>query len=195
MTSSGGLLLLKYGNTNTYYGNGLLLDTDLPGKLPGLLRALGRHGLGVPDVRYLLATHYHPDHVGLAGELTRLGVRLLIAENQTDAIHLPDAVLKREAPLRFVPPDETKAIVLRFAESRAFLSRLGLAGELVPTESHSPDGVALILDDGHCYVGDVEPQQYVDGYAPGCPLQTDWERILRFRPRVIHYGHANDQTL
>ena len=72
---------LKYGNTNTFYipgeRGGLLVDTDSAGTLPRFFRALGEAGIGLGDIAFLLVTHYHPDHAGLAGELQRRGLILL----------------------------------------------------------------------------------------------------------------------
>lgn len=41
-------------------------------------------------------------------------------------------------------------------ESRPFLKKLGIEGEIIRTVSHSADSVSLILDDGNCFVGDLE---------------------------------------
>lgn len=58
--------------------------------------------------------------------------------------------------------------------------------------SHSNDGIAIILDDGNCYVGDLEPIEFIGAYENNQALQVDWKRILRYNPVTIHYGHAND---
>lgn len=186
---------LKYGNTNTYFVDGLLIDTDLPGTLGGFFAALGRAGLTLGDVRYVLVTHYHPDHVGLIGELTARGVGLLVLERQAGFLHAPDGVFARMRGCRFTPIDESKATVIPLEGSRDFLSTLGICGEILPTDSHSPDGVALVLDNGEAFVGDLEPLAFLDGYPDNAPLRDDWTRIRSLGARVIHSGHANDVTV
>ena len=52
---------LKYGNTNTYFIDGLLIDTDYAGTLPAFFREIKKNGIAVSDIKYILATHYHPD--------------------------------------------------------------------------------------------------------------------------------------
>ena len=152
------MIKLKYGNTNTFFvqgrERGLLFDTDYAGTLSAFYKALKQNGLAVKDIPYVLATHYHPDHMGLIGELTRQGVRHLVIDVQKDALHASDYIFERDH-LPFVPLDASRAIVISCAESRAFLSRLGVAGEIIPTPSHSPDSVSLVLDDGDCIVGDT----------------------------------------
>ena len=185
---------LKYGNTNTFFISGLLIDTDYAGTLPAFYRALKQNGLTIRDIQYVLATHYHPDHMGLIGELTRQGVRHLLIDVQKDAVHASDYIFAREG-LPFVPLDASQATAISCAESRAFLSRLGIAGEIIPTPSHSPDSVSLVLDDGSCIVGDLEPYEYLEAYADNPQLKADWSRILSFQPKRILFAHAPEKTL
>ena len=50
------MIRLKYGNTNTYFVNGLLIDTDYAGTVRGFYRALKENGLRMEDIKYVLAT-------------------------------------------------------------------------------------------------------------------------------------------
>lgn len=188
------MIKLKYGNTNTFYLNGLLIDTDYAGTLPAFYRALKQNCLAVKDIPYVLATHYHPDHMGLIGELTRQGVRHLVIDVQKDALHASDYIFERDH-LPFVPLDASQATVISCAESRAFLSRLGVAGEIIPTPSHSPDSVSLVLDDGDCIVGDLEPLEYLDAYEDNAPLKADWSRIRSFQPKRIYFAHMPERSM
>lgn len=189
------ITLLKYGNTNTYLVGNLLVDTDLPGTLPALWRELKRQGIPQGRIGYVLATHYHPDHMGLIGELARRGVRLLLPEHQRDFVHASDPILLRDRRVPFVPIDESGAITLSCEESRAFLKGIGIAGEIIGTKSHSPDGAALILDDGNALVGDLEPRGFLGGYDANEALREDWENLISRGARIIRYGHANEQTI
>ncbi len=189
---------LRYGNTNTYLIRGnrgnLLVDTDYAGTLPGFYKAIKPHGIRVRDIAYVLATHYHPDHMGLIPELMHQGVKLLLMETQRDSVHFSDPIFARDR-LPFAPIDETAAAVIRCADSRGFLESLGIKGEILSTPSHSPDSVSLLLDCGDCFVGDLEPIEYLDACPGTCPLRDDWERILRRRPKRILYAHVNERVL
>lgn len=186
---------LKYGNTNTYFVGGLLIDTDYAGTLPAFYKKIKKSGISVTDIRYVLATHYHPDHMGLIGELTELGVKLLLMEHQVGYVHFSDEIFRREPRLNYKPIDENKALVISCEESRGFLCGMGIQGEIVPTKSHSDDGIAVILDDGNCFAGDLEPFEFIGAYENNTALQRDWELILSYDPAVIHYGHANEKIL
>ena len=186
---------LRYGNTNTYYYAGLLIDTDMPGTIAGLFRELKRHGIELKDIRYVLATHYHPDHMGLISELMSLGTRLLLVDTQKEYVHFSDPIFARQKGLNYEAIREDDAAVISCDKSRQFLAGLGISGEIISTESHSADGIALITDDGDCFVGDLEPIQFADAYEDNSSLKADWDEIMRYHPRHIYFGHVNDQHL
>ena len=192
------VMKLKYGNTNTFLIRGekgsLLIDTDYAGTLPAFYRAIKAQGMALSGITYVLATHYHPDHMGLISSLMGQGVRLLLMENQREAVHFSDALFAR-AGLAYAPIDEEKAHVLAFSESRGFLQNLGIEGEMLPTSSHSKDGVCCLLDDGKCFVGDVEPPEFLAGYEENEPLRQDWQRIMQHHPHLIYFAHAPEKSV
>ena len=193
------MIRLRYGNTNTFYipggGGGLLLDTDWAGTLPQFFKTLKAAGIESRAITTLLVTHYHPDHMGLAGELQQLGVKLLIADVQCPFVHAADGIFARDRRPTYRAVDENAATGFSCAESRAVLKALGIEGEILHTPSHSEDSLSLILDDGSCFVGDLEPLAYLAGYNDNPALKSDWEQIMDRHPKRILYAHANEQRL
>ena len=193
------MIRLKYGNTNTFFipgkSGGLLIDTDYAGTLQAFFRALKTNHLELDDISYVMPTHCHPDHVGLMGELQKLGVRLLLIDTQLATVHFPDEILGRDKHLRYVSIDENQATVIPCDESREFLRSIGIEGAIISTPSHSEDSVSVILDDGECFVGDLEPYEYLDGYDDNPQLENDWDLILSMKPKRILYAHANEKVL
>ena len=193
------MIRLKYGNTNTFFipgkSGGLLIDTDYAGTLQAFFRALKTNHLELNNISYVLPTHCHPDHVGLIGELQKLGVRLLLIDTQLAAVHYPDEIFGRDKHLRYVSIDENQATVIPCDESREFLRSIGIEGAIISTPSHSEDSVSVILDGGECFVGDLEPYEYLDGYDDNPQLENDWDLILSMKPKCILYAHANEKVL
>ena len=187
------MIKLRYGNTNTYFLNGLLIDTDMPGTINALFRELKKNGIERKDIRCVLATHYHPDHMGLISELMLHGIKLLLIDKQKEYVHFSDLIFARQKNLNYTPIRESDAIVISCNESRQFLAQLGIAGEILSTESHSADGIALITEDGDCFVGDLEPMSFISAYEDNVQLKADWDEILRHHPKHIYFGHVNDQ--
>lgn len=192
------LTKIRYGNTNTVLLRGdrgsILIDTDYAGTMPAFYKAIKGLGIKVSDITYVLATHYHPDHMGLISELMSQGVKLIIMESQTEYVHYSDEIFAREPRLGFKPIDESQAQVVLFEESRKFLGELGIAGEIISTPSHSADSISVLLDDGTCIVGDLEPLEYLEAYEDNKKLKADWDALLSAAPKRIIYAHANERT-
>ena len=192
------LTTLKYGNTSTFLIRGtkanLLIDTDYAGTLPAFYKAIKDIGIKVSDIGYVMATHFHPDHSGLIGELMDQGVKLLLIDVQRDFVHFSDSIFAREK-LDHKPIDEKHATVITCEQSRAFLAQIGIFGEVIRTPSHSADSVSLILDDGDCFVGDLEPAEYLEAYEDNRQLKVDWELIRTLSPSRVFYAHAPEKSM
>ena len=190
---------LKYGNTNTFFIRGtsenLLVDTDYAGTLTAFYRAIKEQTIKISDITYILATHYHPDHIGLIGELINQGVKLLVIDTQYSYIHFADNIFSRDKRLAYEPIHMDNAIIINTEESRAFLRNIGIDGEIVATTSHSADSISLILDSGECFVGDLESIEYLAAYDQNDRLNYDWELIMHYAPKKIYYAHANEKIL
>ena len=191
------LTKIRYGNTNTILLRGdrgsILIDTDYAGTMPAFYKAIKGLGIKVSDITYVLATHYHPDHIGLVSELMSQGVRLIIMESQTDFVHYSDGIFEKEPYLGYKTIDESRAQVLLFEDSRKFLKELGIEGEIISTPSHSEDSISVLLDDGTFIVGDLEPLEYLEAYEDNKKLKSDWDTLLRESPKRIIYAHANEK--
>jgi glyoxylase-like metal-dependent hydrolase (beta-lactamase superfamily II) len=192
------MIKLKYGITNTFFirGNhgGILVDTDYAGTLPAFYKALKRHTITVKDIDYILATHYHPDHMGLISELMKQGAKLLLMDEQRNYVHYSDELFSRDR-IAYTPIDESQATIISCAESRGFLNLIGISGEIIRTTSHSEDSVSLVLDNGDCFVGDIEPFEYIEAYQNNHKLKKDWEYIRSFQPKRILFAHRPERII
>jgi ribonuclease/clavin/mitogillin len=135
----------------------LLVDIGWPGTL-GLMKAnLERMDVPLGEIRYALATHYHIDHAGLAEELKREGVPLLVIAEQVDAIPAMKQWTKPRDNYLEITTDGN--VTITTDESRPLLERIGIYGEILHTAGHSDHCVSLLLDNGAVFTGDLPPEE------------------------------------
>lgn len=190
---------LKYSNTNTYLISGqkgcVLFDTGWAGTFGLLCKALGEKNITLQQISCLIISHFHPDHMGLAGELAEHGIEPVIADVQLEYVHASDHIFRKENNRFFVPLDENKAKIVSIRQSRKFLKSLGISGELIHTPGHSPDSICVWLDDDKSLlVGDLAPLYELEMHK-NTPTGESWERLLKLRPKRVYYGHAKTAEL
>lgn len=78
--------------------------------------------------------------------------------------------------------------MLKFSESRGFLSKLGLDGEILPMRGYSPDHVTLILDDGLAFTGDLPPRLMVT--EDQTELKSSWDKIYQHKITRLYPSHG-----
>ena len=186
---------LKYGNTRCYcINNKLLIDTDWAGTLPAFFKCIKDNHIAMNEIKYLIVTHFHPDHMGIAQELVDLGVKLIVFEEQKSYIHCSDSIFAKDKIMRFKPIVDDEVFYLSCAESRNFLSKIGISGEVIHTIGHGDDSVSIILDDGIAIVGDLYPLHTISAYNNN-QLNESWNRILSHNIKEIRYGHFKEDFL
>lgn len=161
----------------------LLIDLGWPGTLGAMRAAMTRMDVRLEQIQYGLATHYHPDHAGLANELKAKGMRLVLLESQGTPV-----ASGPEAKHNIVPtPDGV--VRLSFADSRPWLAGIGIAGTILPTPGHSDDSVSIVLDDGSAFTGDLTPPRLATDDQRAA-IEASWQRLRDAGARVIFPGHG-----
>ena len=185
------LVTLTYHSTQYYAleikAGKLLVDCGWPGTMAEFSVVAKRKGIDLREVKFILATHYHPDHAGLAQEIKNMGAKLIVMESQVDFVAPLAALIKKDIPYREIRRDNN--LLLKFAESRNFLAGLGLDGEIIPTPGHSDDHVTLILDDGSAFTGDLPPRFLVTDDQT--ELKASWDRIYQHKITRLYPSHGN----
>jgi glyoxylase-like metal-dependent hydrolase (beta-lactamase superfamily II) len=165
----------------------LLVDVGMPGTLPRLMAILRRKDVPLASIRHLLVTHYHPDHAGIAQELKRRGVGLIVLETQRAAIPRLRGYLKPGSGYLEITLDDN--LDLTFEGSRAFLRGRGIDGEIVGTPGHSDDSVSLVLDGGTAFTGDL-PDPALAEDANRAALGRSWGRLRALGVTRLCPGHG-----
>lgn len=154
----------------------LLVDIGWPGTL-GIMKAnLKRMGIPLREIRYALATHYHIDHAGLAEEMKREGIPLLVLDVQVDAIPVMKTWIKPGDSYVDITADGN--VIIPVERSRQPLSQIGITEEILHTPGHSDHCVSLLLDDGSAFTGDLPPEIHAfDNFV----ALASWKRLREHR--------------
>jgi len=165
----------------------LLVDLGWPGTMATMRASLDRMGVPLRELRYGLATHYHIDHAGLAQDLKQAGVPLLVLETQIEAIPRMKSWIKPADQYLDITMHDN--VTISFDESRSVLSRIGIAGEIVPTPGHSDDSVSLLLDDGSVFTGDLT-LPVLAGADEARVVAASWQRLREGGATRVYPGHG-----
>jgi len=172
--------------------NRLLVDLGWPGLARTLFANLERMDVPLKELRYGLATHYHIDHAGAAQDLKLKGVPLLVMEEQVAAIPLMKRFTKPTDNYTEITTHDN--VVISTAESREFLARIGIEGEILHTPGHSDDSVSLVLDIGCAFTGDLTRESMVAQEDPAVVARS-WQLLRDRGVTTIYAGHGNPYYL
>ena len=184
---------LKYSNTNTFLIEGdsgkILFDTGWAGTFSAFCKAIGELHVSAQEIDYILISHFHPDHMGIAQEIADLGPVVVVMDLQRDHVHDSDVIFAKEKDTAFVPIADERVRILQISESREFLKSIGIDGEILSTPGHSDDSISLCLDSGEVFVGDLNPLYELELHRE-TQIEDSWNKILKANPKVVYYGHA-----
>lgn len=170
----------------------LMVDAGWAGTLPALTSELKRYKISLSAIRWLMITHHHPDHAGLAQEIKKAsGARLVIHEIQIPYLTNLSAFYQqkdrqgaRYIPLQLEPDD----LIIK-AGHRNLMRQLGIQGEVIETPGHSDDSVSLVLDSGSAFVGDLSlPFMAEDENAE--QVRASWKSLIQRVAQTIYLAHA-----
>ncbi len=192
------VITLVYKSTNCYlipYKDGwLMIDAGWPDTFSQLLQLLSQNNISINEVNYLVVTHFHPDHAGLAQILKDLGTTLILHEYQAPYINKLNLLFKKNPKANYRDITTANSVTVNDSDSRSFLASIGIRGELVSTPGHSDDSVSLIIDDCCAFVGDLPSPDPAEAYDD-LVLENSWNRIRRHQITTIYPGHGEAYTV
>ncbi len=189
----------------------IVLDAGQPRKGRVFEKSLRRAGIGARDVRLILLTHAHWDHMGSAAELKEItGAPLAVHKAEVDWVQngnppLPPgatrwgkvfiAIHRLVMPLINVP---SAAVDIQLGDETVSLREYGIPGRVVHTPGHSPGSVSVVLEDGTAFVGDLAMNRIPLRVTPGLPILADdmaavrasWRKLLEMGVRTIYPAHG-----
>lgn len=169
----------------------LAIDVGWPGTINDYGRQLRLTGKRVQDIDYLIVTHFHVDHAGLAQELKNQGSKLVLFDVQLRSISQMENMIQKK--MDYKPINLEDNIVITISQSRDFLKSIGISGEVVHTPGHSEDSISFFLDSGDAFIGDLRLENQITD--SDIVTKNSWAKLKNIGAKQIHPGHGNSLAL
>jgi len=181
---------------------------------------LTKAGIKLEEIKYLLLTHHHDDHAGFLNELTRDAEITIIAHEQAKellktgkndkshgggyvngVINFVAGIKMRFDPrwtLSFPPFTLREKDILISADDDKLLRKIGIDGRILTTPGHCLDHIAIVLDNGYAFCGDVAASFLLALGTRYCTVfmtnmeeaYRSWQKMLDARAKMIYPAHG-----
>ncbi len=190
-----------------------MIDTGFPGEYNSFLEKLAKININISEIKYLLITHCHIDHIGFAYEIVRdsgakiiihkKGIQILEKGNLQGALKkrkflnpcikfITEAYFNLSSRKRTFPPLKlTKDDYIISDDNSKILNEIGINGKIIYTPGHSNDSISVLLSNGDAFVGDVATNSFYfrvchSGHKP--IIVQDIVKVYRSWRKLISYG-------
>jgi glyoxylase-like metal-dependent hydrolase (beta-lactamase superfamily II) len=185
------LVNVGYKSVNCYAletgGGYLLIDVGMPGTFGELISVLRRKSFPLEKIRFLVVTHFHPDHCGIAQELKNAGVTLLLGDVQER--HLAEANRALAKFPGYLPISDIGNAIVATDNRAAWKLATGIDGVLLYTPGHSDDSVSVVIDGVGAFVGDLRPPEAYTGTSTAL-AEKSWQKIRAAGARKVSPAHG-----
>jgi glyoxylase-like metal-dependent hydrolase (beta-lactamase superfamily II) len=189
----------------------ILVDGGQPGKSHLIARRFADAGLATDQVRLIVITHGHWDHIGCAAALARAtGAPIAMHESEAERLERGVKVMPRGRtawghvmgvfvrPMMWAVRIEATPVAVPVGDDGLSLEPYGVAGRAIHTPGHSPGSLSVVLEGGDALVGDLAMNWFPLRVRPGLPifaeqperLKASVERLLAAGATTIHPAHG-----
>lgn len=187
------ILKLTCKTTNCYLlessSGWIMIDTDFPETLNQMMHLIKQYDIKISDIKYLIVTHFHPDHAGFAQDLKNLGVSLVIHECQIPYVNKLNDFFKKNPKFNFTDIILEDNFIINNENSRSFLKGMGIEGEIIQTPGHTEDSISIVIDGCCAFIGDLPAFNLIEAYEDQT-LINSWELIKERNITKIYPAHG-----
>jgi hydroxyacylglutathione hydrolase len=211
-------LSLGFNDCYVIRGQGvIMIDGGMPGRKADFTRALQKIPMEPHDIKLIVITHGHPDHVGSAKDLKELtGAEIAMHRLDKQCLetgkwketHMPKAAkgnawgwLNEKTFLRIIaarakfPSSEVELVI---DDDGLSLENYGIPGQVIYTPGHTIGSVSVLLDSGEAFVGDLAMNKLPLRRNPGLPILAEdiekvkesWRKLLELGATTVYPGHG-----
>jgi glyoxylase-like metal-dependent hydrolase (beta-lactamase superfamily II) len=172
----------------------VMVDAGWPDTLSQFFKLLKQNDVHIGDIKYLIITHFHPDHAGLAQDLKELGTKLILHEIQVPFVNKLNSFFKKNPSFKAKDIIEGNNIILSSSESKKFLKSVGIDGEIILTPGHTDDSISLIIDKCCAFTGDLPEFSFIEAYNDQT-MKDSWKLLQAYNVKKIYPAHGDTYTL
>jgi glyoxylase-like metal-dependent hydrolase (beta-lactamase superfamily II) len=188
----------------------ILIDGGPPGQGERFKKALESLSVKPQDIRLIVFTHGHWDHIGSAADIkASTGAKIALHRREKDWLEksltpLPPGVttwgrimfkLMAAMPSAPIPTAQVDWVL---GNDELSLAEYGIPGRIIYTPGHSSGSVSVLLDTGDAFVGDLAMNGLPLRLNPGLPIfaedmqqvRASWALLLSKGARRIYPAHG-----
>lgn len=203
---------LGFGRCYILKSEGVIaVDAGAPGKGKLFAQGLKRASIGLQDVKLVILTHGHWDHIGSAKEIKNI-TGAMLAMHRKEASWLEQSqkplspgitpwgkvfngIHRLFMPLITVSPVKVDILL---GDEGMFLADYGIPGKILHTPGHSAGSVSVLLNTGEAFVGDLAMNRFPLRLFPGLPIFADepeavsasWKLLLECGAKTVYPAHG-----
>jgi glyoxylase-like metal-dependent hydrolase (beta-lactamase superfamily II) len=194
------ILTLKHKTVQAYIINSndlcIMVDSGYPESLNLFSKLLTNNNKTFYQIKYLIITHFHPDHAGLVQQLLDYGIHLIIHENQKEYLEWINNHFRKHVHKKYKPintKNNEKIITLDSNESQKLFKEYKIDCKIIPTPGHTEDSITFIAN-GIAFIGDL-PKYNEKGLYKTTKIQNSWNKILENSIKEIYPGHGEKYSI
>jgi glyoxylase-like metal-dependent hydrolase (beta-lactamase superfamily II) len=206
--------IIKVGITNCYlikHEGTILVDGGMPEEFSEFSKGLEETGINPKEIKALVITHCHWDHIGCAKMIKDLtGAKVIVHEYEKNILikgepTMPPGVTRWGKILGFFINKlsgkysiEPCGVDIVIGEDDYPLEEFGINGKIVFTPGHSPGSVSVVLDSGDAIVGDLAMNGLPLTIGPSLPIfaedisavKNSCRKLINKGVKKIHPAHG-----
>ena len=189
----------------------IMIDGGAPKRARVFLKAIERLSMKPEDIRLMIITHGHWDHIGSVRDVKEsTGAKIAMHRREKDWLEkslkpIPPGVtgwgrilvgmMAMLTPLVRIPATSVDIVL---PDEGFSLSGYGIPGEVIHTPGHSPGSISVLLETGDVFVGDLAMNGFPLRRGPGLPIfaedleevRRSWKLLLGRGAKTVYPAHG-----